>query len=281
MDRIKLNIQKFASGTIGGSVSGYFTSQIVWSSSSNGSSANSSNVTAHLQIRRTNSYTTTGTFNGSLSINGSSVGVSWHGSINSGWVEIASRTVTVGHNADGSKSCNISSSVTGPSGTSLSGNTTTASANVTLDKIARYAVTSSASGSNIESPFSVKYTKYVSSYKYKLRISIPNVIELERIDYNTSGASFNLKPATIDYLYNKYGPNATFNLGFAVETWNSGGSSKLSAGNEKIISCKTDSKGRIRINGSWKNASLYVRVNGSWKKAMPYIRINNEWKRGK
>ena len=278
---IKLNIQRFASGTIGGSVSGAFTSQVVWSSSSNGSSANSSNVTAHLQIRRTNSYTTTGTVNYSLNINGNNYSGSWYGSFSDGWVEISSRTVTVGHNSDGTKKCNINSSATGPSGTSLSGNTTTANADVTLDTIQRYAKTNSATGSNIEEPFSVSYSKYVSSWKYKLRISIPEVRALERIDYNTSGTSFNLTQATIDDLFNTYGPLATFKLGFAVETWNSAGTSKQSDGNEVKIDCKTDSKGRIRIGGVWKNATPYIRVGGTWKKTTPYIRINNEWKRGK
>lgn len=238
MIRIKLDIQRFASGTISGSTSGYFTSQVVWSSSSNGSSANSSNVTAHLQIRRTNSYTTTGTVPYSLNINGNNYSGSWYGSFSSDWVEIASRTVTVGHNSDGTKSCNINSSATGPSGTSLSGNTTTANANVTLDTIQRYAQTNNVTGSDIEQPFSVSYTKYNSSWKYKLRISIPNVGVLETIDYNTSGTSFTLTQATIESLYQRYTNTNTFNLGFAVETWNSAGTSKLSSGNEKIISCK-------------------------------------------
>ena len=185
--------------------------------------------------------------------------------------------IEIRHNDDGTASISMSSAFnSGPWGWNNSANDT-----ATVPKINRYAKTNSASGSDIEGNFSVNYTKYVSSYKYKLRISIPSVRALERIDYNTSGTTFQLSQATIDDLYNTYGPDATFTLGFAVETYNSGGTSKLSDGNEVKISCKTTSKGRIRINGEWKNATLYVRASGEWKKATPYIRNNNEWKRGK
>lgn len=282
MERIKLDIQKFnKSGTVSFNESNNFTARIVWSSTPN-TSANTSNITGQLQIRKTSSYSTTGTFTYGFRVGRQTQFSSWYGSLGSGWQTVGTLNDNgYPHNNDGSGSATIEGYATGPDGTSLSGVTVTGSQKVTLDKINRYAVTNSVSGSNVEESFSVNYTKYVSSYKYKLRIGIPNTRTLETIDYNTSGTSFNLSQATIDDLFNTYGPNATFNLGFAVETWNSGGTSKLSSGNTKSISCKTDSKGRIRIGGVWKNATPYVRVGGLWKKTTPYVRINNEWKRGK
>ena len=59
-----------ASGTISLGTIGYMTAQIVWSSSSNGSTANSSNVTATLQVAKTHSYSTWGTWTGKLNIGG-------------------------------------------------------------------------------------------------------------------------------------------------------------------------------------------------------------------
>ena len=212
-----------------------------------------------------------------VNINGSQVkGSETYSNLGQGTHQLGANSMWISHNADGNKTFNINLS-----GWAIGAGTATGSQNFTLNKINRYAVTNSATGNNIEENFSVNYTKYVSTYKYKLRISIPNVRELEKIDYNTSGTSFTLSKQTIDDLYNIYGPLSTFNLGFAVETWDSTGTNKLSDGNEKILSCSTDSKGRIRINGVWENATPYIRVNGEWKRAIPHIRINNEWKRGK
>lgn len=193
-------------------------------------------------------------------------------------VTVANGTTRVNHNSDGSKSISFSASFTDNSNGKGSAS---CSGSMPLTKINRYAVTNSATGNNIEEKFSVNYTKYISNWSYKLRISIPGVRALERTDYPTSGTSFTLSKETVDDLFNTYGPLATFNLGFAVETWDSAGTSKLSDGNEKTISCSTDSKGRIRINGEFKNATPYIKINGEWKRTIPHIRINNEWKRGK
>lgn len=38
---------------------------------------------------------------------------------------------------------------------------------------------------------------------------------------------------------------------------------------------------RVRVNGTWKDATPYIRVNGVWKVVTPFTRINNTWKRGK
>ena len=60
-----------ASGTINfSSNNSNLAGKIEWSSSSNGTNANSSNVTATLYVRRTNNYTTTGTWTGTLNIGG-------------------------------------------------------------------------------------------------------------------------------------------------------------------------------------------------------------------
>ena len=155
---IKLDIQRFAGSTFEFGASGYLQGRIVWSSSSNGSVANSSNVSATLQVHRTNSATTTGTWTGSLNINGDNRGWSWYGSIGNGWVSVSSFTITVGHNSDGSKVCYIGGSVTGPSGTSLAGKTSSGAQNVTLDKIDRFATMTSATNFTDESNPSFVYT---------------------------------------------------------------------------------------------------------------------------
>ena len=244
-------------------------------------SANTSNVSYENRLYAEGSgsyfWADSGTLKGIAATGISNSVESANGTYYKGETTLQSRSATITHSADGSGSGSISTSfASDPWGWSAS-----AAASFSLPKINRYAKTNSVTGSSIDDNFSVNYTKYVSSYKYKLRISRPGIEALERIDYNTSDTTFQLSQETINRLYDVYGTDATFQLGFAVETWKSDGSSSLGNGNEVKINCTTSSKGRIRINGEWKNATLYVRTNGEWKKATPYIRNNNEWKRGK
>ena len=130
-----------ASGTITFGASGYLQGKIEWSSISNGSSANSSNVTATLYARRTNNATTTGrNWSGYVSIEGNSVSINFSSSvsISSNWVQMATNTIVVSHNDNGTKQITISGSVTGPSGTSLAGNTSSGTDYPWLDTIPRY-----------------------------------------------------------------------------------------------------------------------------------------------
>ena len=147
--------------------------------------------------------------------------------------ELASGTTRIYHDNDGTKTINIRTS-----GWVFEGGVTSGSGDFTLDPINRYAITNSVTGSDIEGNFSVNYTKYLTTYKYKLRISVPNIVLLERINYDTNNETFTLSQATIESLYQRFTNTNTFDLGFAVETWSSDGNTKLSDGNEKIITAK-------------------------------------------
>ena len=129
-----------ASGTINlGSNKSNLEGRINWSSSSNGSNANTSNVWAEIQVRRNDGYTTTGTWNGALNIGGEEQRFSTHTSISSSWITMKSFTkYNVPHNDNGTGTCWISGYCNGPSGTSMAGATVSGSQTVTLDKIARY-----------------------------------------------------------------------------------------------------------------------------------------------
>ena len=167
-----------------------------------------------------------------VSINGQTVyGGAVYSNLGQGTHQLANGTLRIYHDANGNKTFNINTS-----GWVIGEGTVSGSQNFTLNKINRVAITNSVTGSDIEQPFSVNYTKYVNNYTYKLRISVPNVVALETIEYNTSNEAFTLSQETIEALYQRFTATNTFNLGFAVETWN--GSTKLSSGNEKVISCK-------------------------------------------
>lgn len=112
--------------------------RIIWESSSNGPISNNSYVQANLQIRRNDGYTTTGTWTGSLNVNGKSETFSFRASVGSSWVTVKSVNNTVNHNNNGTGSCQISGRCNGPSGTSMSGEYVDGSQTVALDKIPRY-----------------------------------------------------------------------------------------------------------------------------------------------
>ncbi|MBO5143033.1 MAG: hypothetical protein J6C46_08640 [Clostridia bacterium] len=145
MKKIKLNIQLFASGTFNVStgnanISGY----VQMTSTSNGSSANSSNVTATLYLRRTNNYTgspsSTSSFSVTFTINGTEKKVTASSRVtipnDKSYVNLGSASVTVPHNNDGTKTCSISVKTTSTN-SSFSVPLTTGS--LTLDTIPRYA----------------------------------------------------------------------------------------------------------------------------------------------
>ena len=152
-----------ASGTINLTQSGTMQGYISWTSASNGSAANTSNVTAKLYIRKDPTTTTEPTYGHwtfRLTINGSTYGTTtWYGSVGQSYVNIASYTLNnVAHNADGSKSITISGSCTGPSGTTMSGYTASGSGTAVLDKIPRYATVTQSNTEKTETTITIKWT---------------------------------------------------------------------------------------------------------------------------
>ena len=197
-----------ASGTINlGSNKSNLEGRINWSSSSNGSNANTSNVWAEIQVRRNDGYTTTGTWNGALNIGGEEQRFSVHTSMNTGWITMKSFTkYNVPHSDNGSGSCYISGYCNGPSGTSMAGATVSGSQTVTLDKIARYL---SITGFSIQ-------TRQINKVVVKWSVSDAR----DRTQYSLNGAAWqdatNLnvasdnKSGTFEVL--NLNPNTTYNL---------------------------------------------------------------------
>ena len=98
-----------ASGTISiSSPSKSAATYLAWSSSSNGSEKNSSVVSATAYFRKTNGYTTTGTFSGTITIDGTAYSIKRYGTWQSSYIAIGSASKTVAHNADGTRSVGIS-----------------------------------------------------------------------------------------------------------------------------------------------------------------------------
>lgn len=151
----------------------YITGRIRWSSASNGSTANSSNVTAYLDYKKSSASTGTtyGTFGGYININGSSKSLSLRLTLNPNdtWINVGSHSVTVAHAANGTQSIYIEANG-GISGTSFPANTYRKTG-LALDNIPRYAAVTSFKATNItqtSATLSVATDAACSKYEYKI-----------------------------------------------------------------------------------------------------------------
>ena len=217
---MKLDIQLFADGTISGtSTASNGDIRIVWSSTSN-DSTNSSSVTAKVQVRRKSGSGTTGTFSGSLTINGVEKSVSKKlTNLGTSWKDVGTNTIDVAHNNDGTKSITISSRLT-QSGTSLAG-TYTASGTAVLDTISRAGELTYITGSIISGSFWPEFNTYglyqdllvyyvdSNNTKYLIK-TITDVVNNGRYSFTTSeretiyGYTPNSKHASMTFVLATY-----------------------------------------------------------------------------
>lgn len=132
--------------------------QILWSSVNNGTQANTSTVTATIQLKRPAGWYTQGTWKGNLVVGTTTKTVNFYATVRDSWLTIDSLTATVSHNADGSYNCPISCKIDGPTGTSMSGTSVSCDTTVTLDTITRYASLISASNFTDEGSPTIMYS---------------------------------------------------------------------------------------------------------------------------
>lgn len=179
MQKMKLNIQFFASGAINASSttmpSG--TGKVEWSSSVI-SGTNKSSVTAIVYARRTSGTGTYCTVSGSVTINGSSKSISkYRGSDDkwtTSWKEVGRYTTEVTHNEDGTKSINISFSISADTG-GMDG-TAKGSGSATLDKINRASKLNAIDDFKLTDTITINITKYITTATDKLQIKLGDTL---------------------------------------------------------------------------------------------------------
>lgn len=175
MQKIKLNIQLFASGSISASSSTMSsgTGKVEWSSSVI-SGTNKSSVTTIVYARRTSGTGTYCTVKGSVTINGKSNPISkYRGSDDkwtTSWKEVGRYTTEVEHTEDGSKQIAISFSINADTG-GLNG-TAKGGANVTLDKINRASKLGAIEDFKLTDTITINITKYITAATDKLLIKL-------------------------------------------------------------------------------------------------------------
>lgn len=132
---------------------------------------------------------------------------------------IKSGTQTITHDDDGKKTISCSFSVNDGSGQTYTCGNASASGDIILSTIPRTSTINNFYGNDIEEYFSVNYTSHYSGFTNKLRLSIPDVKELETFEY-TSGETFKLSSETLEYLYSYMKSMKTVKIGAVIETWN-------------------------------------------------------------
>lgn len=172
-----------ASGTIyltqSNSSGSYIAGKIVWVSSDD-INANNSDVTAGIYVRKgdttqTLTIPTDGTWSYSITINGKKATGTASKSVLESWVLLGTYTVdNIAHNSDGTKSITISGSVTGPSGTSYSGRTTSGSGTATFDAIPRASILTyvAMSPGELSGTLTYKFTPKSTSFYNRLIIAL-------------------------------------------------------------------------------------------------------------
>lgn len=210
---IKLNIRRFASGTINLSIehpssSVTFQGKEEWSSTPN-SSNNTSSVTVKLYARKQgSSQATSGTFKGKIGIAGTNHSFSQSKSVGNSWVLIATVTQTVEHNNDGTKSITVSGEVGKVSGTTLANINSTGSGTATLDRIQRASTLNSVvfnittTNGVTTGTVTANFSKYISTYYDSLEIAngwMPGFAPISVLTFNgiTSGQAITLSSAQL------------------------------------------------------------------------------------
>lgn len=222
-----------ASGTItltktgNGNISG----RLVWESVSNGTAANTSTVTAQVQLKRPTNEWTAGTWKGSITIGSTTIDVDQFLRIEDEWTTLATTTVTVGHNRDGTGSCYLYAVINGPSDTTMSGTRINGSETVALDTIARFATILSATDFTDEENPTITYSNPLGNSMYELEACISVTGEHADVSYrsigkNSSSYTFNLTDTERATLQKAAEASNTITLKFVVR-------SRITAGGER------------------------------------------------
>lgn len=258
----------------------HLKSKINWSSTSNGSSANSSNVTASMVLWRDNSgYTTYGTGTFSITINGNTKSESKSYSFTNSETTILSHTVTVPHNSDGTKTITISGSYSGDTPIAGNGSSSCALDNIDVNKITNF---DGANDFTLEGTTSAWFTPFKSSYTHNLYIDLINDGNtwVARENY-TSGSNITISDSEILNAYSQlgnYSPGQTVNVKYYLATF-SGGTNIGGVSLWKTMTIGGTAK--VNISGSWKKAIPYIKINDLWKPTISYVKANLSWKRGR
>lgn len=152
-----------------GSTKANLEGRVVWESAVRSIVENNSNVTARIQVRRNDGYTTQGTWSGAMRIGDRVEQFSLPSTyVGSSWVTMLEFTNVQAHADDGKGSCFIEAYCNGPTGTSMAGQSVSGNATVTLDTIPRTSSVTCADG-NIGSSTTINIVRASDTFTHTLK----------------------------------------------------------------------------------------------------------------
>lgn len=204
----------------------YFNGKVEWTSTED-IATNTSSVTCILYIKKSDGYTTSGTYSGSWFFSGvgaQTKSIGKYFSLGQSWTEVDRATHTVNHNADGTGSFTLTVNVKGPSGTSLASHSVSISnKTVSLPQIPRAGSLLSATNFNDEENPKITYSNPAgSSASVSCRIESTDGNSVY-VDYKTCSNTsteytFSLSDAERDTLRNAIPNSKTMNVVFRFRT---------------------------------------------------------------
>lgn len=189
-------------------------------------------------------------------------------------VTLISKTQTVTHNSDGSKSISISATFD-TNGTSTG--VVSASGTATLTTIARTSVIGTVSNFNIESGLKVPVTKYSSSFTDTLTIKIGSTT-IKTISGYTNNTAINFTDSELLAIYKAIATSKKSDT-FTFTITTKSGSTTIGTSASKTATGTIIGLSKIKISGTHKNAVPWININGTWKRCLPWINPNGTWKR--
>lgn len=262
-----------------GSTSSYITFKCEWTSTPN-SGANTSTVKVVISASKSSSSTadTYGNYTANAKVDGNTQSVaSTSFRLSPGkTITLLTKTFTVTHNANGTKSVTITGTVGG------NVMTATGSATVTLDTIntspgAVSSFTISAGNGN--------YVGLGDTVTLKWSAASGNVTGYElQYSYGNSGWQA-WKTVTGTSTSVSFGGRTDINqtgagkiIKYRIRALNGSLASAWKESNQLIMSGGVD----IKVNGSWKQGTVWINVKGAWKRAKRvYFKNNNSWNQSK
>lgn len=253
--------------TIPNSVSGLDLRAHWWTEDDSGN--NRSKVYVQMQGRKTDGYTTYGTYEGDVYIGGW-LGVSSSSeSIGSGWTDLGgNRWNWIGHNSDGSKTTTLGARGRIP-GTSF-GSTQSGTGNVTLTNYTRLP---SAPGTPSVSDIGPQS----ASFSWSAPGSVGGGIVEYQYQYDSDGSSFP-SPGTVSTGSSRSASRSDLEPGktywLRVRARNGDGWGSWSG----TRSFETLGGGRRKVAGVWRDVVRWRKVSGQWKKVRRWKKVSGVWK---
>lgn len=239
-----------------------------------------STVNASLQFRRTGdlsypSYNLSDA-ESSITIDGEKTNkiTSYDTRNNKNWIVLQTKTKTVNHNSDGTKSINVSAKFTSNAAAGMTGGNV--SGTFKLDNITTSSKILNINSDYIENKISLEIDN--DNLYNTLEIFSDTTLIKKVVDYK-SLEEIRLTDEEILKSYNCT-ENLSLELQYKLKTFLDSNHNTFLGEDNLSKNINFGGTSYQNINGVWKRGIEYQNINGIWKKTLEYQNVNKIWKRG-